>query len=425
MKPYSRFKPCARTMNVIRVNSSVSLPYTCGSSRNTTANSSSTISPGRRRRSREGPGMEMAIGSAMGVGSGIAHRLAQQAGGTDEHDDQQQHVRHEVGPGGVVGLHQHRAQAEHQAADDRAQRVAQRADDDDGERGGGEFVAQVRRDRAEQIRQEHPGRAGQRQAGDEGDDRDAVDADAGGQRLVAVGHDGARGVTQLGVREVQIQPGDGGQAEDRGHPPAVGKLLAEQADVAGTQRLARQRALVGAEGQPRERFEHLADAEEQDEGQHLRVTAALQARHHGVIQRIADDDGTGDGQRHAPQRVETEVPRDDPGGIATEHDELPMRQVDDAHDAKNQIQPDADQAEKNAVQNAADDGVCEQFQTLSLIDASSKRPQRFPAGRHLGAGGLFTAPGEGRPQGKRRAARPVTYGLGAGYTALPVALSCG
>ncbi len=310
------------------------------------------MSPGRQRCSKEC--------------SDTAHRLSEQARGADEHDHQQEHIRHEVGPGGVIGLHQHRAQPEHQAADDGAQRVAQRADDDDGERGGGEAVAQIGRNRAEQVGQKHPGDTGERQPGHESQRRDLVHVDAGRQRFFAAGHDGAGGVAQPGAGEIQPQRHDGGNAHSGSPPPAVRKLLPKYPKIARAQRLAGQRALIGAEAQSGECFEHLPHAEKQNERQHFRVAAALQSGYHGVIERIADDDGGHDHRRHAPQRVETEVARHQPGGIRAQHDELPMRQIDDAHDAKDQVQSDADQAEINAIQNAADDGVFKQFHAPSL-----------------------------------------------------------
>src|SRR5512135_3798126 len=109
------FTPCARVRNTTKLNSSSWFEYTKGSSAAASVTGRTTSSAWR---------------SALGT----AHLPAEQSAGAHEQDEDQQQVRQQVRPGAEVSLHEHERDAVDDAAQHRAEGVAERADHDHRER---------------------------------------------------------------------------------------------------------------------------------------------------------------------------------------------------------------------------------------------------------------------------------------------------
>ena len=150
-----------------------------------------------------------------------------------------------------------------------------------------------------------PATAAKSDADAERDGGHAMHVDAGRNGLVAVVHHRAGQIAEPGAIQIEIDQQHRAAAGNAARHPGRRKGLPEQFHRAGLDRVAGEqtcdrgerapelvagdRPLAGAEGDGRHRFDHLRQAEEQDERQHLRILGAQQPRHQQIIERQADD----------------------------------------------------------------------------------------------------------------------------------------
>ena len=138
-------------------------------------------------------------------------------------------------------------------------------------------------------------------------------------------------------------------ADDAACHPWRGEALAENLDRAVLDRAAseeaedlrqraaeltaRNRALARPPQDRGEGLDHLRKPEEQNEGKHLRVLGAEEARHQRVIKRQAEKKKKQKGDRHRRKRIEGKERERPEGEKRAEHQKIPVCEIDDAHDA--------------------------------------------------------------------------------------------
>ena len=181
---------------------------------------------------------------------------------------------------------------------------------------------------------------------------DALHVDAGGQGLVAVRHDGAGEGAEPGAIEIEEDEQDGGEADGRTDQPGLGQRRAEKRQRADAEEAAGQGALVGAEGQGGAGLDHLRQAEEQDDRQHLRIARSLQAGDDEGVDREAQQEEGGGNDEGCGQGMQAGGGEQGGGGERAEHEDVAVGEVDDPHDAEHQVQAEADQREIQAEDEA-------------------------------------------------------------------------
>ena len=174
------------------------------------------------------------------------------------------------------------------------------------------------------------------------------DVDAAGERLVAADHDGASERAEPGVVKVEIDRRHRDGADRGAEHPGAGQALAEEDDRAGAEDAAGDGSLGGAEGDRGQGLDDLRQAEEQDDRQHFGVAREQQARHDEVVDRQADQEEHGEHRDGGEQRVEAEQVEQEIRGESAQHQEVAMREIDDLHDAEDQVEPEPDQGEIEA-----------------------------------------------------------------------------
>ena len=107
------------------------------------------------------------------------------------------------------------------------------------------------------------------------------------------------------------------------------------------------------------RLDHLRQPEEQNDRQHFRVLGREQPRNQDVIERQADQHEHREGERKDRNRIDVEQREQPERQISAQHQEIAMREIDDAHDAEHEIEPEAHETEVEAEQNAGEEGIDE------------------------------------------------------------------
>ena len=192
--------------------------------------------------------------------------------------------------------------------------------------------------------------------------------DAGGERFIAARHHRACERAKPRLVEIEIDEQYADETGDAGHHPGGWKALSEQIDRpffhgvagermhAGAQRHTKLAAGNGtfarAPGDCRDGFDHLAQAEEQDDRQHLRIARFQKPRHQQIVKRQANETEDNRAQRDGRDRIKSEERVAPEGEIGAKHQEVAVRKVDDAHDTEDEVQTEADEAEIQPVQQS-------------------------------------------------------------------------
>ena len=95
--------------------------------------------------------------------------------------------------------------------------------------------------------------------------------------------------------------------------------------------------MIRTEDENGDGLDHLRQPEKQDERKHLRIPALLQTGHDRIVERIADHHRTDNREQNAEDRIDVQIPIEHVCAKAAKHDELPMRQIDHAHDAEHKV----------------------------------------------------------------------------------------
>ena len=135
------------------------------------------------------------------------------------------------------------------------------------------------------------------------------------------------------------------------------------------------RSLAGAEGDGRYRLDHLRQAEEQNERQHFRVLGAQQPRHQQVIERQSDDRERQEGYRDRRNGIEGKQREQPERQECAQHQEIAMRQIDDAHDAEHEVEPEPDQGEVEPEQQTGEQAVGEHSARSAAVGLGSSQPR--------------------------------------------------
>jgi hypothetical protein len=101
----------------------------------------------------------------------------------------------------------------------------------------------------------------------------------------------------------------------------------------------------------------LREPEEENERQHFRVLGLQEPRNQEVIERQPDGHEHGEGDRKDGYGIDGEQREQPERQEGSQHQKVAVRQVDDAHDAEHEIEPEPDQGEIEAEQDAGEHTV--------------------------------------------------------------------
>ncbi len=257
-------------------------------------------------------------------------------------------------------------------ADIGARHAAEPAEHDDREGREDEVAADVGRERVDRCEQ-RARNAGERGAEREGQQIRALDIDAHQPRGLAILDHGADRLAGHGAREEQHQAErDAGHRDEHDHARDACPQ-AEQLDHAA--RIGAGEAVAFA---ARDRQHGVLEQDEQAEGgEDLHHRLVLQRLQHEPLHHEPDDEHQRRDQKHRVVRADSELREAEEGRIHGDHHELALGEIDDAHDAEDQVQPDADEAVDPAEQDAGDQDVEERFHQPG---AASRARNAGPAG---------------------------------------------
>src|SRR5436190_253532 len=83
---------------------------------------------------------------------------------------------------------------------------------------------------------------------------------------------------------------------------------------------------------PGNRFDHLRQAEEQNDRQHFRIFCRQQPRNENVVERHPDEHEQREREWDDCDRIDLAQRVEPEGEISAEHQKIAMRKIDDAHD---------------------------------------------------------------------------------------------
>ena len=133
------------------------------------------------------------------------------------------------------------------------------------------------------------------------------------------------------------------------------------------------RSLAGAEGDGGHRLDHLRQAEEQNERQHFRIFGAQQPRHQEVIERQSDAREHQEGDHDRRNGIEGKQREQPERQESAQHQKVAMRQIDDAHDAEHEVEPEPDQGEVEPEQQTGQQAVGEHSARSAAAGVGSRQ----------------------------------------------------